>query len=69
LVHVVEYKGESWRGSLAFRDALRRDAGLRESYAEEKKRAAAAAPENRASYNLEKGPFSAECIKKLSGGS
>jgi GrpB-like predicted nucleotidyltransferase (UPF0157 family) len=23
LVHVVEYRGESWRGSLAFRDALR----------------------------------------------
>ncbi len=22
-MHVVEYKGESWRGSLAFRDALR----------------------------------------------
>ena len=68
LVHVVDYKGESWRGSLAFRDALRRDASLRESYAQEKKRAAAAAPENRASYNAEKGPFIAECIKKLSGG-
>ena len=67
LVHVVEYQGESWRGSLAFRDALRRDAGLRESYAQEKARAAAAAG-NRASYNAQKGPFIAECIKKLSGG-
>ena len=67
LVHVVEYQGESWRGSLAFRDALRRDARLRESYARQKERAAAAAPGNRAAYNLQKGPFIAECIKKLLG--
>jgi len=45
-VHVVECEGESWRGSLAFRDALRRDASLRESYAQEKERAAAAASGN-----------------------
>ena len=67
LVHVVEYRGESWRGSLAFRDALRRDASLRESYAQEKKRAVAAAPGNRAAYNLQKGSFIAESIKNLSG--
>lgn len=67
LVHVVEYQGESWRGSLAFRDALRCDAALCESYAKEKKRAAAAAPRNRAAYNLQKGSFIAESIKKLSG--
>ena len=67
LVHVVEFQGESWRENLAFRDALRRDASLRESYAEEKKRAAAAAPGNRAAYNLQKGPFIAEFIKNLSG--
>ena len=66
LVHVVEYQGESWRGSLAFRDALRRDASLRESYAQEKKRAVAAAPENRAAYNLQKGTFIAESIMRLS---
>jgi GrpB-like predicted nucleotidyltransferase (UPF0157 family) len=67
LVHVVEYKGESWRGSLAFRDALRRDAGLRESYAQEKERAAAASPANRAAYNLQKSSFVAESTRKLSG--
>ena len=66
LVHVVEYQGESWRGSLAFRDALRRDAGLRESYVQEKKRAVTAAPANRSAYNLQKDPFIAEFIKKLS---
>jgi GrpB-like predicted nucleotidyltransferase (UPF0157 family) len=65
LVHVVEYQGESWRDSLAFRDALRRDGALRESYAQEKERASAAAPGNRAAYNQQKGPFIAEYIKKL----
>ena len=67
LVHVVEYQGESWRGSLAFRDALRRDASLRESYAREKKRAATAAPGNRTAYNQQKGPFIAEFVRKLPG--
>ena len=66
LVHVVEYQGESWRASLAFRDALRHDASLRDSYAHEKKRAAAAAPGDRAAYNLQKSPFIAESIKHLS---
>ena len=66
LVHVVEYHGESWRNSLAFRDALRRDAGLRESYAREKMRAAAAP--DRASYNERKGPFIAGWTKQLSEG-
>ena len=45
----------------------RSDAGLRETYAQEKKRAAAAAPGNRAAYNLQKGPFIAEFIQQLSG--
>ncbi len=62
LVHVVEYQAESWCGSLAFRDALRRDAGLRGS-AQEKERAAAAAPGNRAAWNLQKSPFIAESIR------
>jgi GrpB-like predicted nucleotidyltransferase (UPF0157 family) len=67
LVHVVEYQGESWRACLAFRDALRRDTSLRESYAQEKERAAAAAPGNRAAYNQQKSPFISEFIRKLSG--
>lgn len=64
LLHVVEYEGESWRSSLAFREALRRDSSLRESYAQEKMRAAAAAHGSRASYNAQKGPFIAEWMKK-----
>ena len=68
LVHVVEYQGESWRGSLAFRDALRRDAGLRESYSREKRRAAAAASDSRAAYNEYKCPFISEWMRKYSNG-
>jgi GrpB-like predicted nucleotidyltransferase (UPF0157 family) len=63
----VEYRGQSWRGSLAFRDALRQDPGLCEAYAQEKVRAAATAPGDRAAYNLQKGPFIAECVNRLLG--
>jgi len=62
LVHVVEFGGEAWVANLAFRDALRRDAGLRERYAREKERAVAEAPGNRAVYNEIKGPFIAEVM-------
>jgi len=66
LVHVVEYRGDSWNSSLAFRNALRRDPILREAYAQEKHRAVAAAPGNRALYNAQIGPFIADVIKRLS---
>ncbi|MER8483834.1 GrpB family protein [Mesorhizobium sp. M1322] len=51
LVHVVEYEGESWRSNLALRDALRRDATLRQAYVEVKEAAIAEAPVGRARYN------------------
>src|ERR1700704_3028804 len=54
LVHVVENQGESGSSTLAFHDALRCDPNLSESYAQEKDCAAAAAPVNRAAYNLQK---------------
>ena len=57
LVHVVEFQGESWRSNLAFRDALRRDAALRQAYLEEKQRAVGAAPDSRARYNEQKQAF------------
>jgi GrpB-like predicted nucleotidyltransferase (UPF0157 family) len=57
LVHVVEFLGESWRSNLAFRDALRRDPALRQSYLEEKQRAIDAAPDSRAQYNEQKRAF------------
>jgi|SRR5688572_18075238 GrpB-like predicted nucleotidyltransferase (UPF0157 family) len=57
LVHVVELDGESWRSSLAFRDALRADQSLRAAYLRTKERAAALAPRGRARYNELKHAF------------
>jgi GrpB-like predicted nucleotidyltransferase (UPF0157 family) len=57
LVHVVAFLGDEWRSSLALRDALRTDKGLRTAYVAEKERAALAAPEGRARYNELKQPF------------
>ena len=57
LVHVVDYLGESWRSNLAFRDALRRDASLRDAYVAEKERAIAGSPTSRARYNELKQSF------------
>jgi GrpB-like predicted nucleotidyltransferase (UPF0157 family) len=51
LLHVVEFGGESWRSNLAFRDALRGDASLREQYRALKTEAVAMAPEGRGAYN------------------
>ena len=57
LVHVVEFQGESWRSSLAFRDALRSHESLREAYVRMKEQAVAAAPKGRAKYNEMKQAF------------
>jgi hypothetical protein len=65
LVHVVEFLGEEWRGNLALRGALRRDAGLRRTYLQVKERAAAASPEGRVRYNELKGPFLAQVKARL----
>jgi GrpB-like predicted nucleotidyltransferase (UPF0157 family) len=51
LVHVVEFDGESWRSSLAFRDALRADQSLRAEYLRIKEHAVVLAPEGRSKYN------------------
>ena len=60
LVHVVEYKGESWESNLLFRDALRADGSLREEYLEMKREAVALAPEGRSKYNELKQGFIAK---------
>ena len=57
LVHVVEFEGESWRSSLAFRDALRAHESLRVAYARMKEQAVASAPQGRAKYNEAKQSF------------
>nr|WP_295889417.1 GrpB family protein [uncultured Devosia sp.] len=65
LVHVVEFGGESWTSNLAFRDALRRDDQLRDSYLALKQQAVAAAPEGRAAYNAQKQAFIAAIKARL----
>ena len=57
LVHVVEFDGESWRASLAFRDALRSHESLREAYVRMKEQAVASTPKGRAKYNEAKQSF------------
>ncbi len=57
ILHVVDYDTEEWSLNLAFRDALRNDAALREKYIAEKEHAAAVAPEGRARYTALKSSF------------
>jgi GrpB-like predicted nucleotidyltransferase (UPF0157 family) len=57
LVHVVEFDGQSWRSSLAFRDALRADELLRTEYLRMKEQATTLAPQGRARYNELKHSF------------
>ena len=57
LVHVVEFEGESWRSSLAFRDALRSHESLRAAYVRMKQEAVAKTPQGRAKYNEAKQAF------------
>ena len=57
LVHIVEFKGSSWRSNLVFRDALRASQKLREEYLIAKENAVKLAPEGRAKYNALKQTF------------
>jgi len=57
LVHVVEFESESWRSSLAFRDALRTHESLRAAYVQMKEDAVKLAPQGRANYNEQKQSF------------
>ena len=57
LVHVVRYGGDAWHRGLAFRDALRRDAGLRDAYGALKHELAGRHGAERSRYTTEKGVF------------
>lgn len=67
LVHVVLFGGESWVGNLAFRDALRADADLREAYLRVKQAALEAAPDSRGRYNELKQDFITRTKRRLAG--
>lgn len=56
-LHLVPLHGPRWRQTLAFRDALRHQAGLADRYADLKRRLAAAHPDDREAYTAGKAPF------------
>jgi GrpB-like predicted nucleotidyltransferase (UPF0157 family) len=60
LLHVVDYDGPVWRAVLAFRNALRSNAGLRARYLAVKEAAIAAEPNSRPRYNELKSAFFAQ---------
>jgi GrpB-like predicted nucleotidyltransferase (UPF0157 family) len=57
LVHVVRYGGGAWHRALAFRDALRADAGLRNTYAALKRELAQRHGAERSRYTEGKSAF------------
>lgn len=57
LIHVVRYGGGAWHRALAFRDALRADAGLRDSYAALKRDLAQCHGAERSRYTAAKSAF------------
>lgn len=57
LVHVVRYDGGAWHRALAFRDALRADAALRDSYAVLKRELAQHHGAERSRYTAAKSAF------------
>lgn len=63
-VHAVE-RGSLWREHLAFRDALRADAGLRARYQQLKLQLAAAHADDKSAYTAAKAPFIQSVLASL----
>jgi len=61
-LHIVERSDPQWRRYLAFRDLLRRDAGVRGRYGELKRRLAASHPRDREGYTAGKHDFIREAL-------
>lgn len=64
-LHVIEHDDVHARVLLAFRDALRADAALRQHYADLKDRLAAEHPDNRNAYTNAKGDFVAKVLRDI----
>jgi len=62
LVHIVRYGGRAWHRGLAFRDALRADAALRDAYAALKRELAQRHGSERSRYTEAKGAFIREVL-------
>jgi GrpB-like predicted nucleotidyltransferase (UPF0157 family) len=66
-LHGVVRGGKLWRDHLAFRDALRADAALRDHYQELKLHLAAVHADDKAAYSEAKGPFIRSVMDSLKG--
>ncbi len=64
-VHAVERGSRLWREHLAFRDALRADAGLRVRYQQLKLQLAAAHADDKSAYTAAKAPFIQSVLASL----
>jgi GrpB-like predicted nucleotidyltransferase (UPF0157 family) len=67
-LHLVPADSPLWRDRLAFRDALRRDAALRDAYAALKRSLAQVHRSDRDAYTAAKGPFILQVLATCSGG-
>ena len=64
-LHLVPAGSARWQAQLAFRDALRADAGLRAEYAALKQQLALLHPQDRDAYTAAKAPFIAKVLGPL----
>ena len=64
-VHLALRGGSFWHEHLAFRDALRADAGVREAYARLKQDLSARYPHDREAYIEAKGPFVRDVLRRV----
>ena len=67
-VHAVVEGGAFWRSHLAFRDALRADAGLAGEYWKLKRKLAARFPDDRAAYTDAKAEFIRDVLARATAG-
>ena len=63
-LHLVVFGSDAWRSRIAFRDALRADAALRQRYLELKQQLAAQHPTDREAYSRAKLPFIADALRQ-----
>lgn len=66
-LHLVEHGGAEWRRRLAFRDALRADAGLAADYEQLKRRLAATHGHDREAYTSAKAAFVRDVLCRYGG--
>lgn len=64
-VHMVSWSSAFWRKQLAFRDALRADASLRQEYAALKRELAGMFSDDVEQYASAKGPFIASALREV----